>query len=130
MCELAFRIIGASEKSAVCSFSLDQLAAASRTKAGGERMFIVGRRLPNPLYMFPIAIGSRNIRLLQGGCNMLYMFIIDNFRSMLLDRRGQLFPVNDVRTLDGRGIPRKSDDRNNRIRSLSDKVRRMARICV
>lgn len=118
MCELAFRIIGASVKSAVCTFSLDQPAAASRTKAGGERMLIVNRRLPNPFYMFPVAASSRNIRLLQGGCNALYLLVIDNFRSILLDRRGQISPIDNVRTLDGyihRGIPRKGNDRNDRI---------------
>lgn len=118
MRELAFRIIGASVKSAVYTFSLDQSAAASRTKAGDERMFIVGRRLPNPLYMFPIAIGRRYIRLLQGGCNMLYLFVVDNFRSILLDRRNQISPIDHVCTLDGyvqRGFPRKGNDRNNRI---------------
>lgn len=118
MRELAFRIIGASIKSAVCPFSLDQPAAASRTKTGGERMLIVNCRLPNPFYMFPVATSSRNIRLLQGVCNALYLLIVDNFRSILLDRRGQISPIDNVCTLDGyvqRGFSRKGDDRNNRI---------------
>ncbi len=116
--EPAFRIIGASVKSAVCTFSLDQPAAASRTKTGGERMFIVGRCLPNPFYMFTVTTSSRNIRLLQGGCNALYLLIVDNFRSILLDRRDQLSPIDNVCTFNGyvhRGFPGKGDDRNNRI---------------
>lgn len=81
-------------------------------------MLIVNCRLPNLFYMFPVATSSRNIRLLQGGCNALYLLIVDNFRSILLDRRDQISPIDNVCTLDGyvqRGFSRKGDDRNNRI---------------
>lgn len=118
MRELAFRIIGASVKSAVCPFSLDQPAAASRTKTGGKRIFIVGNCLPTPFYMLLVATGSRNIRLLQGDRNALYLLIVDNFRSIPLDRRGQISPIDYVCTFNGyvqRGFSRKGDDRNNRI---------------
>ena len=81
-------------------------------------MLIVNCHLPNPFYMLLVATGSRNIRLLQGDRNALYLFIVDNFRSILLDRRDQISPIDYVCTFNGyvqRGFSRKGDDRNNRI---------------
>lgn len=88
-------------------------------------MLIVNCRLPNLYYMFPIVTGSRNIRLLQGGRNALYLLVVDNFRSILLDRRDQLDPIDNVCTFNGyvqRGFSRKGDDRNIRSASVSSRT--------